>query len=236
MSQFTRFQTEHAPSLLDLFIFSADIYNNISLEISHDTYDSDHCPILISLKIFGVRTTRTRRYINWKCFSKNIIDNLGNSDQNLSIEMLSIQFQSNAAASSSSYTISAQNHSSWWDTRCSFLKALKRKVLRKAKSYPSIANWSHYKKIAARLRKCIKHCTRSYWERTCAEVAKSHQAFRIIKAMLNKDVSPCQSHLILSSGMVLSSPTALANPGPCAIKRTHSLTPRLLRQMQLRLI
>ncbi|GBM24382.1 hypothetical protein AVEN_167618-1 [Araneus ventricosus] len=29
--------------------------------------------------------------------------------------------------------------------------------------------------------------------------------------MLNKDVSPCQSHLILSSGMVLSSPTAQAN-------------------------
>ncbi|GBM10647.1 hypothetical protein AVEN_7920-1 [Araneus ventricosus] len=103
--------------------------------------------------------------------------------------MLSLQFQSNAAASSSSYSISAQNHSPWWDTRCSFLKALKRKALRKAKSYPSIANWFHYKKIAARLRKYIKHCTRSYWERTCVEVAKSHQAFRIIKAMLNKDVS-----------------------------------------------
>ncbi|GBM24381.1 hypothetical protein AVEN_167617-1 [Araneus ventricosus] len=39
MSQFTRFQKGHAPSLLDL---SADIINNISLEISHDTYDSDH--------------------------------------------------------------------------------------------------------------------------------------------------------------------------------------------------
>ncbi|GBL98515.1 hypothetical protein AVEN_111634-1 [Araneus ventricosus] len=211
MSQFARFQTGHAPSLLDLSICSADIYNNISFEISHDTYDSDHCPILMSLKNLGVRTTKTRQYINWNRFSKNINDNLSNSGQNLSIEILWLQFQSNAAASSSSYSISAQNHSPWWDARCSFLKALKRKALRKAKSYPSIANWSHYKKIAARLRKYIKHCTRSYWERTCAEVAKSHQAFRIIKAMLNKDVSPCQSHLILSFGMVLSSPTAQAN-------------------------
>ncbi|GBM35809.1 hypothetical protein AVEN_87355-1, partial [Araneus ventricosus] len=204
MSQFARFQTGHAPSLLDLSICSADIFNNVSLENSHDTYDSDHCPILTSLKHFGVRTTKTRQYINWNRFSKNIDDNLSYTDQNLSIEMLSLQFQSNAAASSSSY-------SPWWDTRCSFLKALKRKVLRKAKSYPSFANWSHYKKIAARLRKYIKHCTRSCWERTCAEVAKSHQAFSIIKAMLNKDVSPCQSHLILSSGMVLSSPTSHAN-------------------------
>ncbi|GBM26977.1 Anoctamin-10 [Araneus ventricosus] len=209
ISQFTRFQTGHAPSLLDLSICSADIYNNISFEISHDTYDSDHCPILMSLKNLRVRTTKTRQYINWNRFSKNINHNLSNSGQNLSIEMLSLQFQSNAAASS--YSISAQNHSPWWDTRCSFLKALKRKALRKAKSYPSIANWSHYKKIAARLRKYIKHCTRSYWERNCAEVDKSHQAFRIIKAMMNKDVSPCQSHLILSSGMVLSSPTAQAN-------------------------
>ncbi|GBM66016.1 hypothetical protein AVEN_152215-1 [Araneus ventricosus] len=29
--------------------------------------------------------------------------------------------------------------------------------------------------------------------------------------MLDKDVSPCHSHLILSSGMVLSSPTTQAN-------------------------
>ncbi|GBM10646.1 hypothetical protein AVEN_7919-1 [Araneus ventricosus] len=48
MSQFTRFQTGHAPSLLDLSICSADIYNNISVKISHDTYDSDHCLILMS--------------------------------------------------------------------------------------------------------------------------------------------------------------------------------------------
>ncbi|GBN72299.1 hypothetical protein AVEN_120306-1 [Araneus ventricosus] len=47
------FQTGHAPSLLDLSICSADIYNNISLEISHDTYDSDHCPIRIPLKTLG---------------------------------------------------------------------------------------------------------------------------------------------------------------------------------------
>ncbi|GBL86418.1 hypothetical protein AVEN_203551-1 [Araneus ventricosus] len=216
MSQFTRFQTGHAPSLLDLSICSADIFNNISLEISHDTYDSNHCPIFISLKNFGVRTTKTRQYINWNRFSKNINDNLSNTDQNLSIEMLSLQFQSNAAAFSFSYTISAQNYSPWWVTRCSFLKALKRMVLRKAKSYPSITNWSHYKKIAARLRKYIKHCTRSYWERTCAEVAKSHQAFRIIKAMWNKDVSPCQSH--------------------SSYLPAWFFLPRLLRQMQLRLI
>ncbi|GBO36987.1 hypothetical protein AVEN_196172-1 [Araneus ventricosus] len=106
MSQFARFQTGHAPSLLDLSICSEDIYNNISFEISHDTYDSDHCPILMSLKNLGVRTTKTRQYINWNRFSKIINDNLSNSGQNLSIEILSLQFQSNAAASSSSYSIS----------------------------------------------------------------------------------------------------------------------------------
>ncbi|GBM68974.1 hypothetical protein AVEN_113016-1 [Araneus ventricosus] len=99
MSQFTRFHSGHAPSLLHLSICSADIYNSIGLEISHDTYDSDHCPILISIKNFGVRTTKTRKYINWNRFPKNINDNLTNSGQNLSIEMLSLQFQTNAAGS-----------------------------------------------------------------------------------------------------------------------------------------
>ncbi|GBM64645.1 hypothetical protein AVEN_91713-1 [Araneus ventricosus] len=65
--------------------------------------------------------------------------------------------------------------------------------------------------MAARLRKYIKIRKRSFWERTCEETARSHSAFRIIKALLSKDGTPCTSHLVLFSGVTLSSPVAQAN-------------------------
>ncbi|GBO15601.1 hypothetical protein AVEN_121533-1 [Araneus ventricosus] len=65
--------------------------------------------------------------------------------------------------------------------------------------------------MAARLRKYIKTRKRSFWERTCEETARSHTAFRIIKAMLSKDGTPCSLHFVLVSGVTLSSPVPQAN-------------------------
>ncbi|GBM10127.1 hypothetical protein AVEN_258735-1 [Araneus ventricosus] len=65
--------------------------------------------------------------------------------------------------------------------------------------------------MAGTLRKYAKECKEKFWDNTCQEAASSHQAFRIVKALLNKDESPCVSNLVLSSGTSLTAPLAQAN-------------------------
>ncbi|GBM97660.1 hypothetical protein AVEN_11673-1 [Araneus ventricosus] len=65
--------------------------------------------------------------------------------------------------------------------------------------------------MAAVLRKYVKSCKHNFWEKTCQEAASSHQAFRIVKALLNKDGSPSISNLVLSSGITLTVPIAQVN-------------------------
>ncbi|GBL75210.1 RNA-directed DNA polymerase from mobile element jockey [Araneus ventricosus] len=182
MNRFTRYQGTHVPSLLDLTICSADIVNNISLEVSHDMYDSDHCPILLSLYNFGIKSKVTRKFINWGQFSERVNENLRKTDIISSIEDLTHIFKVSAGSSSYSFTRSAHQHSLWWDVKCNYLKPLKRKLLRKAKSYPSRANWIAYKNMAGTLRKYAKERKEKFWDNTCQETASSHQAFRIVKA------------------------------------------------------
>ncbi|GBN51605.1 hypothetical protein AVEN_269114-1 [Araneus ventricosus] len=208
-NRFTKYQGTPAPSLLDLSICSADIVNTTSIEISHNLYDSDHCPIFISLSKFGTKSLLTRKYINWGKFSKQINAHLLNQGEVSYLEEVTQIFQESAKSSSYSFTRFAHTHSPWWDVKCSHLKALKRKLLRKAKSYPSITNWAAYKDMAAALRKYVKSCKRSFWEKTCQEAASSHQAFRIVKAILNKD--GCTTNFVLSSGITMTAPTAQAN-------------------------
>ncbi|GBO01661.1 hypothetical protein AVEN_7741-1, partial [Araneus ventricosus] len=211
LADLNQFRGNQAPSLLDLSICSAEIVNKISLEVSHDLYDSDHCPILLSLLDFGMKAKVTRKYINWAQFSERINDNLRGTDNLSSIEDLSQFFKVSAGSSSYSFTRSTHQHSPWWDVKCNYLKALKRKLLRKAKSYPSRANWIAYKNKAGALRKYAKERKDKFWDHTCQEAASSHQTFRIIKALLDKDGSPCVSNLMLSSGSSLTAPVAQAN-------------------------
>ncbi|GBN89193.1 hypothetical protein AVEN_77724-1 [Araneus ventricosus] len=110
LNRFTRYQGTHAPCLLDLSICSAEIVNNISLEVSHDMYDSDHCPILLSLLNFGIKSKVTRKYINWSQFSERINDNLCGTDNLSSIEDLTHFFK--ISAGSSSYSFTRSTHSS----------------------------------------------------------------------------------------------------------------------------
>ncbi|GBN52055.1 hypothetical protein AVEN_20028-1 [Araneus ventricosus] len=210
-NRFTKYQGTSAPSLLDLSICSADIVNTISIEISLDLYDNDHCPIFISLSKFGTKSLITRRYINWGKFSKQINAHLLNQGEVSSLEEVTQIFQESAKSSSHSFARSAHTHSPWWDAKCNHLKPLKRKLLRKAKSYPSITNWAAYKDMTATLRKYVKSCERSFWEKTCQEATSSHHALRIVKAILNKDGTPCTTNLVLSSGITLTAPTAQAN-------------------------
>ncbi|GBL91552.1 hypothetical protein AVEN_23615-1 [Araneus ventricosus] len=211
MNRFTRFQGTHSPSLLDLTICSADIVNNISLEVSHDMYDSDHCPILLSLCNSGIKSKVTRKCINWGQFSERVNENLRMTDIISSIEDLTHIFKVSSGSSSYSFTRSAHQHSPWWDVKCNYLKALKRKLLRKVKSYPSRANWTAYKNMAGTLRKYAKERKEKFWDNTYQEAASSHQVFCIVKALLNKDGSPCVSNLVLSSGTSLTAPLAQAN-------------------------
>ncbi|GBM00076.1 RNA-directed DNA polymerase from mobile element jockey [Araneus ventricosus] len=211
MNKFTRFQGGQNPALLDLSICSADLFSHCQLEVSLDQYDSDHCPIFVSISGFGDRTVKVRSYINWRQFSNKINDCLDNSLETQSIEALTLIFHSCSVSSSHRFSSTSRQHSPWWDAHCNYLKALKRRLLRRAKSYPDPSNWSAYKKMAARLRKYIKTRKRKFWERTCEETARSHNAFRIIKAMLSKDGTPCLSHLVLVSGVTLTSPVAQAN-------------------------
>ncbi|GBM23896.1 hypothetical protein AVEN_208524-1 [Araneus ventricosus] len=211
MKCFTRYQGTQAPSLLDLFICSADLVNMISIEISHDLYDSDHCPIFIFLCNFGMKSLQTRKYINWGQFSKKVNAHLHSQGEVSFLDEFTQIFQESANSSSYSFTRSAHTHSPWWDVKCNYLKALRRKLLRKAKSYPTIMNWAAYKEMAAVLRKYVKSCKHSFWEKTCQEAASSHQAFRIIQALLNKDGSPSISNLVLSSGITLTALIAQAN-------------------------
>ncbi|GBN08225.1 RNA-directed DNA polymerase from mobile element jockey [Araneus ventricosus] len=210
-NHFIRYQGTQAPSLLDLSICPSDIVNKSSIEISHDLYNSDHCPIFISLSNFGTMSLLTRKYINWGQFSKKINANLLNQGEVSSLDAVTQIFQESANSSSYSFTRSAHTHSSWWDVKCNHLKALKRKLLRKAKSYPSIMNWAAYKEMAAVIRKYVKNYKRSFWEKTCQEAASSHQAFRTVKASLNKDGVPSTYNLVLSSGITLTTLTAEAN-------------------------
>ncbi|GBL79235.1 hypothetical protein AVEN_92459-1 [Araneus ventricosus] len=208
LNRFTRYQ---AHSLPDLSICSAEIVNNISLEVSHDMYDSDHCPILLSLLNFGIKSKVTRKYINWAQFSERINDNLCVTDNLSSIEDLTHFFKISSGSSSYSFTKSTHQHSPWWDVKCNYLKALKRKLLRKAKSYPSRANWIAYKNKAGALRKYAQERKDKFWDHACQEAASSNQAFRIIKALLDKDGSLCVSNLMLSSGTSLTAPLAQAS-------------------------
>ncbi|GBM10125.1 hypothetical protein AVEN_258734-1 [Araneus ventricosus] len=116
-NRFTRYQGTHAPSLLDLTICSADIVNNISLEVSHDMYDSDHCPIMLSLYNFGIKSKVTRKYINWGQFSERVNENLRKTDVISSIEDLTHIFNVSAGSSSYSFTRSAHQHSPWWEVK-----------------------------------------------------------------------------------------------------------------------
>ncbi|GBO20203.1 RNA-directed DNA polymerase from mobile element jockey [Araneus ventricosus] len=211
LNRFTRYQGTHALSLLDLSICSAEIVNNISLEVSHDMYGSDHCPILLSLLNFGSKSKVTRKYINWAQFSERINDNLCGTDNLSSTEDLTHFFKISAGSSSYSFTRSTYQNSPWWDVKCNYFKALKRKLLRKTKSYPSRANLIAYKNKAEVLRKYAKERKDKFWDHTCQEAASSNQAFRIIKALLEKDGSPCVSNLMLSSGTSLTAPLAQAN-------------------------
>ncbi|GBM79504.1 RNA-directed DNA polymerase from mobile element jockey [Araneus ventricosus] len=199
------------PALLDLSICSADLFSHCQLEVSLDQFDSDHFPIFISLSGFGVRTVRARSYINWRQFSTKINDYLGESLEIQSIEAFTQIFRPCFVSSSYHFSSSSRKYSTWGDAHCNYLKALKRRLLRRAKSYPDPSNWSAYKKMTARLRKHIKTRKCSFWERTCEETARSHNAFRIIKAMISKVYTLCSSHLVLVSGVTLTSPVAQAN-------------------------
>ncbi|GBM39667.1 hypothetical protein AVEN_104887-1 [Araneus ventricosus] len=185
--------------------------NKTSIEVTHDLYDNDHCPIFISLCNFGTKSLLTRKYINWGQFSKKINAHLLSQGEVSSLDEFNKIFQESAKSSSYSFTKSAYTHAPWWDVKCNHLKALKRKLLRKVKSYPSITNWAACTEMAAVLRKYVKSCKHSFWEKTCQEAASSHQAFRIVKALLNKDGSPSISILVLSSGITLTALTAQAN-------------------------
>ncbi|GBO38578.1 hypothetical protein AVEN_191603-1 [Araneus ventricosus] len=113
-----------------------DLFSHCQLEVSLDQYDSDHCPILVSLSGFGVHTIRTRNYINWRQFSTKINDNLDKSVEIKSIEAIKQEFHSCSVSSSYSFSSSSRKHSQRWDAHCNYLKALKRRLLRRAKSYP----------------------------------------------------------------------------------------------------
>ncbi|GBM17806.1 hypothetical protein AVEN_99679-1 [Araneus ventricosus] len=89
-NRFTRYQGTQAPSLLE------DIVNKASIEISHDLYDSDHCPIFISLSNFGTKSPLTRKYINWGQFSKKVNAHLLNQGEVSSLDEVTQIFQESA--------------------------------------------------------------------------------------------------------------------------------------------
>ncbi|GBN45077.1 hypothetical protein AVEN_15075-1 [Araneus ventricosus] len=118
MNKCTGFQGGQNPALLDLSICSEDLFSHCQLEVSLDQYDSDHCPILVSLSGFGVRTIRARSYINWRHFSTKINDYLDKSLEIKSIEAFTQIFHSFSVSSSYRFSSSSRKHSPWWDVHC----------------------------------------------------------------------------------------------------------------------
>ncbi|GBO16477.1 hypothetical protein AVEN_173732-1, partial [Araneus ventricosus] len=112
-NRFTRYQGTQANSLLDLSICSADVVNKTSIEITHDLYDSDHCPIFISLCNFGTKSCLTRKYINWGQFSKKVNAHLLSQGEVSSLDEFTQIFQKSANSSSYSFTRYAHTHSPW---------------------------------------------------------------------------------------------------------------------------
>lgn len=194
----TRFAQGVRPSLLDLSLTSPDIFPDTSLSVHPDTFDSDHCPVLLYLNWATSNTNcySIRRRYDWGAATRILNQNF-HIQSPISLQDVEHICKESFAACGRSSRVKIRVGCPWWDSRCSYLLGQKRKHFRLAKRYVCTGHWQQYKKFAALLKREIKDARRTYWANACKAAARSGSILRILRTLQSRKAPGPTSHRYL---------------------------------------